>query len=188
MEIGQRFTRLVITSIDKKKCNCVCDCGNEIKKYISDVIKGNHKSCGCLGRQRLKEHREKHFLTGSPTYNSWENMTNRCNTNSVQHKNSIDSYKNVTICEQWKGRGGFQIFYNEMGDRPEGKTLDRIDNELGYFKENCRWATKQEQQNNRRVCKKYQFRGSLQTIAEIMKVTNLSYMIVWHRLNKGKSW
>jgi hypothetical protein len=83
-------------------------------------------------------------LYKSPTYISWQNMVQRCK--SVRPK-EVDIYLNrgITVCDKWKNFAGF---YEDMGLRPKGKTIDRVNNDLGYFKENCRWATKSQQVRN----------------------------------------
>jgi hypothetical protein len=81
----------------------------------------------------------------SPTYSSWTNMWTRC-TNTKRDKYKNYGGRGITVCEHWKN---FENFLADMGERPEGLTLDRKDNELGYFKENCRWATSEEQSLNK---------------------------------------
>lgn len=141
----EKYGRLTIINVFTKNGNkyahCVCDCGNK-----KDILFGNIKmkrtvSCGCRLKETWKE-ATKHGQNGTYTYTTWENMHNRCNTKNKQCKGL---YKNIEVCESWKD---FKNFYQDMGERPAGTSLDRIDNSKGYFKENCRWATKKEQQSN----------------------------------------
>ncbi len=85
-------------------------------------------------------------LQKNPTYTTWRGMKDRCNTS---RKNSFYLYKNrgISVCEKWKT---FEGFLEDMGERPEGTSIDRIDNDKGYYKENCKWSTRSEQSKNRR--------------------------------------
>lgn len=88
-----------------------------------------------------------HYIgSKSSTYLTWNSMKQRC-LNSKHKKYNIYGGRGITICESWYC---FENFLADMGERPKGKTIDRIDNELGYFKNNCRWATVSEQNYNRR--------------------------------------
>lgn len=90
--------------------------------------------------------RNSHGLSGTPTYSTWCGMLQRCyNPNSSAYK--WYGAKGITVCKEW--REDFVSFFQDMGERPSEMTLDRIDSSKGYFKENCRWTTMLEQQNNR---------------------------------------
>ena len=83
----------------------------------------------------------------SPTYRSWSAMLTRCNNNkSISYK--YYGAKGISVCPEWRD---FGVFFRDMGPRPEGMTLDRINGQLGYFKENCRWATPAQQSINRSI-------------------------------------
>jgi hypothetical protein len=184
LEVGQVFGRItVMEKIKGYRARCVCVCGNEKIVSISNVISGRTVSCGCRMRETCGQ--SSGLPTETPTHNSWENMHNRCNPKSIQHINSGTSYVGVTVCDRWKGPEGFRNFVEDMGKRPENKTLDRLKNNKGYSPENCRWATKKEQQNNRRGSVKFHFRGKLLSISDIMELTGLTYMKVWHDLKRG---
>jgi hypothetical protein len=99
-----------------------------------------------------KEMQTNHGLHGSPTYNSWRGMKGRCNN----EKNiSFPKYggAGIRVCEEWKD---FRIFLKDMGKRPDGCSLDRIDNSKGYSKDNCKWSTKLEQEYNKVIKRGYQ--------------------------------
>lgn len=87
-----------------------------------------------------------HGMSETKIYYAWKTMRERCrNPNHAKYKDYGE--RGITVCEQWHS---FINFYNDMGDRPEGTTIDRIDNDLGYYKENCKWSTPKEQALNRR--------------------------------------
>jgi hypothetical protein len=114
----------------------------------------------------------------SPTYSVWESMKKRC----LNPKSSnFDRYgaKGVTICEDWMD---FRNFLEDMGERPTGMTLDRIDNSKGYYKENCRWADLITQSNNRSNNRRFEYLGKTMTIAEWAKEFGLSHKIVHQRI------
>lgn len=156
--VGQVFSNLTVkefVGINNEKRAlwlCSCSCGN------SKIVSGKHlrrkevRSCGCLkgiiytGNAFAK----RHGMAGgnrSREYKTWRAMKARClNPNNPAYKNY--GGRGITIDPVWIT--DFEAFYKDMGDRPEGKTLDRIDNDLGYYKDNCRWATPKEQILNQR--------------------------------------
>jgi hypothetical protein len=153
---SKRFGKLVaLYSLEKKYFGnliwmCKCDCGNEVEIPSNRLMKGDTKSCGCLRKETAKDQavkNKKHGYCASRTYKSWQSMKARCmNPTSPDYEEY--GGRGITVCDRWKN--SFENFLTDMGERPKGMTLDRKENDRGYFKNNCRWATPTQQQHNRR--------------------------------------
>lgn len=109
----------------------------------------------------------KHGMYGTPTYKSWAEMKSRCDHPS----NSTGHYKNITYCDRWKN---FKNFFQDMGERPNGTSLDRIDVYGNYEPTNCRWADNITQQNNKTSNKFYDIDGEKLTLSQIARKYNIS--------------
>jgi hypothetical protein len=155
-----------------------CQCGVVSNKYWSNVRTGKTKSCGCGEISARKTH----GLSKDPTYNSWENMINRCSTGSKQNKTN-KKYQGLFVCESWSK---FENFVLDMGLRPNKTTLDRINNDLGYFKENCRWADKKTQQQNMSSNHNITFNGETKCLSEWSRCLKIPVTTLLYRL-KTKS-
>ena len=145
---GDRYNRLMAIEFSYKNKNghqfwlFKCSCGNEKVIYVGNVKSNHTKSCGCYEIEK----KNKHGMEGTRTYKSWSSMKDRClNRNCPKYKNW--GGRGITVCKKWMN---FENFYKDMGERPKDKSLDRIKNNLGYYKENCKWSTPKEQAKNRR--------------------------------------
>ena len=136
---------------------CACECGNEVTVNGSDLQTGNNVSCGCLRVSRIGAVNYKHGaaskgdLTGA--YRSWRTMKDRCYN---EDNNRFYAYgaRGIQVCDRW--RDSFENFFADMGERPDGYTLDRIDVNADYSPGNCRWASVSEQARNQRTNVWYQ--------------------------------
>ena len=156
-----------------------CDCGVEKAMSRCTLRHPLTVSCGC--------HRHsitfRHGKTGTPTHNSWKAMRDRCERPGT---NGYERYggRGITVCERWRL---FENFLADMGERPAGTTLDRIENSHGYGPGNCRWATALEQQNNRRVCRRLKLGNDDLTIAQWSRRLGLKQVTLSSRLKRGWS-
>lgn len=178
---GMRFGRLVVVkqaphlSPKNVRWECKCDCGNTTVAQSGALRGGRNNSCGCLQRERAT----KHGLEGSLTYTVWAQMKARCL--NPKHKSYKDyGGRGITVCERWMS---FDNFYADMGDKPDGMSLDRKDNSLGYFKDNCRWANDSEQSNNRRTNRILEFDGQRKSVTEWARIFNISPISIRSRLS-----
>jgi hypothetical protein len=134
-----------------------CDCGNEIVTVLGYLRSKITNSCGCYNKQRTSDVSRKHGETTvngkrkfTPTYQSWRCMRERC----LYPKNPRWKHyggRGITICDRWLNlKDGYINFLNDMGPRPKGTSIDRIDVNGNYEPDNCRWATDIQQMKNRR--------------------------------------
>jgi hypothetical protein len=153
--IGQKFHRLTCLQESKSDRHGMyyvfqCDCGNTLEKLGATVRVGRIKSCGC-GRgdeiAKSNKRRATHAMTNTPTYNSWKGMRDRCKNPNIPDYENYGA-KGVTVCEKWDN--SFEAFLADMGERPDGMTLDRINPFGNYEPDNCRWADYHTQRINRR--------------------------------------
>lgn len=189
---GMQFGRLVVlsraTSSTKGQSQwlCRCDCGTE-RIIIGSVLRdGRSKSCGCMKLERLvkRSTTHGHATNGiSPTYHSWAGMLNRCN-NSSHNRYQRYGWRGITVCSRWTVFGNFLA---DMGEKPKGTSIDRIDVDGDYTPENCRWANAKTQARNKTNSRIVTVNGVSRTVAEWAEITGINRATIWDRLDAGRT-
>lgn len=173
--VGDVVGRLTVTSGHYKPDKYIvvdvqCTCGVVKSVSVGNLRSGRVTSCGCLLREWTTKKFTKHGKRKDPIYAVWNMMVQRCHLPSNQYYKYYGA-RGITVCDSWRK---FENFYADMGDAPfKRATLDRIDNDKGYSKENCRWVTHEEQQANTTKSVRYDFRGqhlSLREVAELVGI------------------
>jgi hypothetical protein len=179
---GQPFGRLTVKeraendSEGRAQWLCECACGNTKVVKGTQLRKGSVVSCGCY----KKDINKKHGLIDHPMYATWKKMRQRCtNPNNDRAHRYID--RGITVCDEWMN--SFEAFYNDMSPTWQpGLTLDRIDNDGNYCKENCRWATPKEQGANRSTNTFLTYKGERKIVSEWAREYELPPNILWNRV------
>jgi hypothetical protein len=178
---GERFGRLVVVRrVPGGAWMCKCDCGGVSFVTTSNLRSDNSHSCGCA----LDEARRTHGLTGTPEYMVWKAMRSRCNTKG-DHAYRNYGGRGISVCEEWSD---FVTFLTDMGTRPTPRhELDRVDNDKGYSKDNCRWITHRQNLNNKRTNRIVTYLGRSMIIAEWAEEIGVNYRTLNNRINRGWS-
>ena len=182
--LGEKYGRLtVIERAPNKSAKdtnarwlCRCQCGKECVVYGQDLAKGRQVSCGCYNLERITTH----GMSRTHVNAVWRMMRDRCtNPNNPAYKNY--GGRGITVDARWDS---FKTFHEDMGERPEGYTLERIDNSKGYSKENCKWVTMTDQLNNRRNNHLVTYNGETHTVAEWAKITGIKWDTLRSRIDR----
>lgn len=162
--------------------NCLCDCGR------TSIVRGNSltgkrtTSCGCVQMENVLVVNRTHGQSYSPEYYTWKGMIQRC-TNPNSEKFAIYGARGITVCERWLN--SFEAFYEDMGPRPIGLSIERRENEKGYSLENCEWASRSTQQHNTSQNRRITFNGKTQCLVDWSLETGLKEDTITMRIKRG---
>lgn len=189
---GQRFGKLLVIRLaevlPKSKGSryvwlCRCDCGGEARTATINLRSGNTKSCGCLFTARQKMGNLTHGWSKRNVYKVWKTMRARCQTPTNKQFQDYGG-RGITVCERWND---FLNFLEDMGVPIPGMTIERKDNNAGYSKENCKWATQREQNQNKRNNRNETFMGRTQGRAAWERELGLRSGTISKRMKAGVS-
>ena len=186
---NQRFGKLVAlepTELRKRGrvvWKCICDCGNEAYVVATDLVKDNTKSCGCMSSRNFVGERNKtHGMSKTKIYGVWRLMNERCT--KPQNK-SYKDYGARGIQVKWNT---FEEFYLDMGETyKEGLTIDRIDSKGNYCKDNCRWATRADQNRNKKSNIMVSFNGETKPLKTMCIQLGIDYKKAYYKY-KTRKW
>lgn len=183
---GDKFGRLTLTEPaglvgGRPGWKCICECGSVVAIQRKRLVSGHTKSCGCIQKEgNATKHGNKRRSGVTPTYVSWCAMSQRCNDPG---RDGFAGYggAGITVCDRWKS---FSAFIEDMGERPSGTTIDRIDGTLGYQPGNCRWATSIEQANNKCTSRTYRAGDTERTLKGWSEISGIPASCIHKRINK----
>ena len=185
---GDKFGDLTVIERSENQGNhrmftCKCACGKYIDVRATRLSSGQQKCCRSCATQKASTKHGHAKSGGSRTYRTWKSMLDRCkNSNHPSYK--YYGGKGVQVCASWLS---FENFLSDMGERPDECSLDRIDGDGHYTKENCRWATAYQQNNNLSKNRLVQANGKTQTVAQWARETGMGLSMIYNRLYSGMS-
>lgn len=182
------FGRLtVVSSAESDSCGhsrwvCECDCGNQVVIHGTNLKRGLTTSCGCKRIETTRERVKTHGMYGTPMYITWSNMRQRCENS---HDKLYHRYggRGITVCDDWKDFENFHQWAIQNGYDPD-LTIDRINNDSGYYPENCRWVDRTTQANNTSQNRKITYCDITKTIAEWARLFEMDYGALYRHIEK----
>ncbi len=183
--LDQQFGRLKVLARAPNKGRhtmwaCKCSCGGSIVTATTRLRLGQTKSCGCFATESKRAKATTHGMSHTPTHRSWIAMRRRCNEpNSTQYK--WYGARGITVCKRWEK---FENFLADMGERPTGTTLDRINNDKNYSPANCRWAMQSEQVAKQGKTLRIEYQGETKTLREWARQMNVRVETLYGRYKR----
>lgn len=160
-----------------------CNCGTEKTVQVRSVMVGDTQSCGCLRDEKIQRLRLSHGMSRTTEHNIWLGIIQRC-CNPLNNLWKWYGGRGITVCERW--RESFENFYADMGPRPVGMSIDRIDNERGYSLENCKWASRHDQNRNRRNNIIVEYGNQTMCLKDLAAKVGMRYFTLYYRfVTKG---
>ena len=164
---GQKFGLISVISENKQRNKnghityaCKCECGVEKDILGSSLRSGSTKSCGCLQKRAAT----KHGMDGSPEYKAWQSMKQRCYNKNNQRYERYGG-RGIKVCNRWLN--SFENFFNDMGERPAGFSIERVDFNGNYEPSNCIWASAKSQAINRSTSLMVMDEGGIKTVEQM---------------------
>jgi len=184
-QIFNRLTALKIVGRDSRRntlWECICKCGNVKVTTLSRLRNKTCQSCGCIHTENKIGRAITHGLSRTPEYNIWRGVLKRCNNANTQSYHRYGG-RGIKVCPEWLD---FKTFYTDMGPRPSDKhSIERKDNNKGYNKNNCIWATQDIQANNTRTNVNVTFKKTTRTVAQWAKILNIKYSTLLLRIKSS---
>lgn len=160
---------------------CHCECGIERSVQAGNLLSGLTKSCGCLNLELCKSRATTHGMSDTREFKNWLLMIDRCTNKNNKRWNRYGG-RGIKVCARWLD---FSLFYADMGNKPKGLTIERINNDGNYEPGNCRWATPTEQQRNKRSNRILEAFGRKQILAEWERELGMSASLLHYHLRSG---
>lgn len=162
---------------------CRCRCGKQSKPWGDSLLKGATTSCGCDRYRKAAEASTVHGLSRHSAANTWYHIVSRCNNPENSDYKDYGG-RGIKLCERWEN---LENFIADMGERPKGYSIERLNNDLGYEPGNCVWADNKTQARNKRTTGWITFQGETKSIAEWSELTGINYSTIRSRRAKGLS-
>lgn len=186
---GERFGRLTV--IERAESNkygaiwkCSCDCGNRVSVAGVKLRNGHTRSCGCLVSDTIGNLNKTHGMSHTRLHYIWGNMKSRC-YNPNNHFYKRYGGRGITVCDEWIDDFTAFVDWALSSGYDESLTIDRIDNDQSYFPDNCRWANKTEQANNRKSSRLFEMGGEIKSISEWCREYKKKSPTVAYRLRQN---